>query len=70
MFNMTEREARQRCATNDCQLYKRDGEYIVVPNWLQGEAQERATYYTDDAEDAALTSGAMYKHYDTWRKSQ
>lgn len=60
-FNMTVREAMQRCEVNRVRI-KRTG---VSGEWQVGLVEwsrdmwDRAGYFTDDLEDAVLTGGAM-----------
>lgn len=62
MFNITMREARQRCAVNGCSL-RRDytGEYRVAPTdaGMSNKRREEIAYYTDDLEEAVLAAGAI-----------
>lgn len=60
-MKMTRREANQRAAVNNCTIYgpSEDNEYEVVHNsWTRRQREKRA-YFTDDLEDAALTTGTM-----------
>jgi hypothetical protein len=61
-YNMTFKEARQRCAVNNCSLQRTDhGEYRVSPRGrMSAKEREDRTYYTDDLEDAALTSATLH----------
>ncbi|MCY1708349.1 hypothetical protein [Pannonibacter sp. SL95] len=59
---MTFNEARNRCSVNGCSLQKTTyGEYKVTPRdgGMTNKEREAASYYTDDLEDAALTSGRI-----------
>jgi hypothetical protein len=56
---MTVRECYQRIRANGMGVTRHNGEFRVFLPELHGDAQERSAYYTDDAEDAALTAGAM-----------
>jgi hypothetical protein len=60
---MTLREARQRASINGARItFNRDiGEYRVTLNeWpIYASSTEDKAYYTDDIDDAVLTSGAM-----------
>lgn len=56
---MTFREARERCAVNNCSLRRTGwGDYRVTHRTWRDRIEERA-YYTDDLEDAALTSAKL-----------
>ena len=58
---MTSREANQRAAVNNCSIRRitDTGEYMVYHNdWTRKQREARA-YFTDDLEDAALTTGKM-----------
>ena len=58
---MTRREADQRAALNNCTIRRVPGEteYEVYHNkWTRKQREARA-YFTDDLEDAALTTGTM-----------
>lgn len=59
MRDMTQREARQRAAVYDMGLSHKNGEFRVFFPEFGYDKQERTAYYTTDAEDAALTAGAM-----------
>ncbi len=58
---MTRSEARQRAALNNCSIVWNGEyqEYRVYHNaWTRKQREER-TYFTDDLEDAVLTTGKM-----------
>ena len=56
---ITVRECYQRIAVHGMGVTRQYGEFRVFFPELPQAAQERSAYYTDDAEDAALTAGAM-----------
>jgi len=56
---MTQRECRQRIAVHGMGVSVAGNEFRVFFPEHRGDAQERSAYYTDDAEDAAITAGAM-----------
>lgn len=59
---MTYREAKLRCQANRCTLKRTvDGE-VRVTHTMWRKDHEARSYYTDDLEDAALTSAAL----DAW----
>ncbi len=58
---MTRREANQRAAQNNCTIrwLASTQEYEVYHNdWTRKQREARA-YFTDDLEDAVLTTGKM-----------
>lgn len=58
-FNMSFSEARRRCAFNNCDIVRTEyGDYRVTNRAWKRKIEDRA-YYTDDLEDAVLTSARL-----------
>ncbi|QPC44923.1 hypothetical protein HW532_20820 [Kaustia mangrovi] len=61
MFNMTVREAMQRCAVNRVRIKRTgyDSEWRVTLNEWTGRKAKDCAYFTDDLEDAVITGARM-----------